>query len=257
VLRISFINGDRLAIETRQYENEDEIDFNGLKALPTGLRSYDEPLALAERNGGSDHRQIRPDDLVRVLLTWPRDRDAPVYTVTYGSTNPDQLRVCCVDARTGETVDAVVGQRISPPWPAPSDCPATRLAVRQVGRFQRYFVEGGLLAVGTAFNLTYQGDTLLQLVGGVGTPRLEAALSRDDPSARAGLMDAQPSATIVGESVALATLRLPKPGCWSVRISVGGAAVEYTVYAYPWGCRPHHAELPALPDVPPLPCVRP
>ena len=257
VLRISFMNGDRLAIETRQYENEDEIDFNGLKALPAGLRSYDEPLALAERNGGSDHRHVQPDDLVRVLLTWPSDRDAPVYAVAYGSTNPDQLRVCCVDARTGETVDAVVGQRITPPWPVPSDCPATRLAVRQVGPFQRYFVEGGVLSVGTAFNLTYQGDTFLQLVGGVGTPRLEAALNRDDASARAQFVGAQPSATIGAESVALATLRLPKPGCWSVRISVGTATLEYTLYAYPWGCHPHHEELPALPDVPPLPCAKP
>jgi len=106
-------------------------------------------------------------------------------------------------------------------------------------------------------NLIYQGDTFLQLVGGVGTPRLEAALNRDDVFARAQFVDAQPSVTAGAESVALATLRLPKPGCWSVRISVGTATLEYTLYAYPWGCHPHHEELPALPDVPPLPCAKP
>ena len=257
VLRISFMNGDRLAIETRQYENEDEIDFNGLKVLPAGLRSYDEALALAERNGGAAQRQRQPNDLVRVILTWPSDRDGPVYSVTYGSMNPDQLRVCCVDARTGETVDAVVGQRIAPPWPVPSDCSAAPPAVRQVGRVQRYFVQGAALSIGSPFNLTYQGDTFLQLVGGPGTPRLESALDRDDPSARAQLVNVQPTAPTGGELVSSAFLRLPKPGCWSVRISVGTAALSYMLYAYPWDCHPHHEQLASLPDVSPLPCVKP
>ena len=46
----------------RQYENEDGIDFTGLKVMSAGLRSYDAPLALAERNGGSDHRHVQPND---------------------------------------------------------------------------------------------------------------------------------------------------------------------------------------------------
>jgi peptide/nickel transport system permease protein len=256
VLRISFMNGDRLAVETRQYESEDEIDFSGLKVLPAGLTSYDEALAMAERDGGADHRKTQPNDLVRVILTWPSDRDGPVYAVTYGSRSRAQLRVCCVDAKTGETVDAVVGQRITPPWPVPSDCPAVRSVVRQVGPFQRYFVRGAVLSVSTPSNLVFQGDTFLQLVGGAGTPRLESAVNRDDESARAQFLNAQPTASVGGEAVSFATLRLTKPGCWSLRISVGTAALEYTLYAYPWDCRAQHEQLPPLPDITPLPCTK-
>jgi len=260
VLRISFLNGDRLAIETRKYESEDEIDFNGLKALPAGLMSYDEPLAAAEQSGGFDRRRLRPNDLVRVILSWPSDRDAPVYAVVYGATSPAQLdpfRVCCFDAQTGEMVDAVVGQRVPPPWSAPTDCMATRSALRQIGRFQWYFVQGASLSVGSPFNLTYQGDNFIQLLGGQGTPRLEAATNRDNTAARADLVNAQQTtAAIGGQAVSFATLRLAMPGCWSLRLSVGSAAIAYTLYAYPSDCRPHHEQFPPVPDVVPLPCVR-
>jgi peptide/nickel transport system permease protein len=256
VLRISFMNGDRLAIETRKYESEDEIDFTGLKALPAGLMSYDDPLAKAEEQGGFDRRHVRPADLVRVILTWPGDREAPVYSVIYGSTQLDPLRVCCFDARTGETVDAVVGQRTSPPWPVPSDCAAARSVIRQVGPFQWYFVQGALLSVGGPFNLNYQGDNFIQLIGGQGTPRLEAATNHDDTAARADVVNAKPTTTVGGQAVSLATLRLSKPGCWNLRISVGNAALEYTLYAYPSDCRPQHEQFPPIPDVTPLPCVR-
>ena len=36
VLRISFVDADRLKVEVRQYESEDEIDFTTVKAIPGG-----------------------------------------------------------------------------------------------------------------------------------------------------------------------------------------------------------------------------
>jgi hypothetical protein len=46
------------------------------------------------------------------------------------------------------------------------------------------------------------------------------------------------------------------PGCWKVRISVGGAVLEYTLYAYPWDCRPQHERFGPVPGVTPRPCVK-
>jgi hypothetical protein len=128
---------------------------------------------------------------------------------------------------------------------------------RQVGRFQGYFVQGAALSVGTPFNLNYQGDNFIQVVGGQGTPRLEAAANTNDTSARAEIVNAQPNASVAGQSVSFATLRLPVPGCWKVKISVGGAALDYTLYAYPWDCRPQHERFSPVPGVTPRPCTRP
>jgi hypothetical protein len=110
VLRISFMNADRLAVEVRKYESEDEIDFTTLKALPANLISYDAPLREAEQNGGFAYRQRLSSYLVRVILTWPSDREAPVYGVVYGPISGSQInafRVCCFDAKTGEAVDSL------------------------------------------------------------------------------------------------------------------------------------------------------
>ena len=64
-------------------------------------------------------------------------------------------------------------------------------------------------------------------------------------------MNAQPTSTAGVVAVSFATLRLPVPGCWKVTISVGGAALEYTLYAYPWQCRPQQAQYPPLPGITP------
>jgi peptide/nickel transport system permease protein len=261
LLRVSFMNADRLAVEVRKYESEDEIDFTALRAIPAGAISYDTPLQKAEQNGGIGYRQRQPSFVVRVILTWPRDRDGPVYTVIYaGNVSGRQLdpfRVCCFDATTGEAVDSMFAPRVSPPWPVPSDCASARSVFRQVDRFQGYFVEGGLLSVGSPFNLNYQGDNFVQLLGGQGMPHLDSATNLDDPSAHADVVSPQPTSTGGGpQAVSFGTLRLPVPGCWKVRISVGGAVLEYTLYAYPWDCRPQHERFGPVPGVTPRPCVK-
>ena len=259
VLRISFIKADRLAVEVRRYESEDEIDFTLLKALPANLLSYDGPLRQAEQNGGFVYRQRQPNYLVRVILTWPNDREAPVYEVTYNPLTGPQgnpLRVCCFDAKTGEAVDSLVAPRVAAPWPIPPDCTAARTVFRQLDRFQGYFVQGGTLSVGSPFNLNYQGDNFIQMIGGQGTPRLEAAANMENASARAELVNAQPNASVADQSLSFATLRLPVPGCWKVRITVGTAALDYTLYAYPWDCRPQHERFAPVPGVTPLPCTK-
>ena len=259
VLRISFIKADRLAVEVRRYESEDEIDFTLLKALPANLLSYDGPLRQAEQNGGFVYRQRQPNYLVRVILTWPNDREAPVCEVTYNPLTGPQgnpLRVCCFDAKTGEAVDSLVAPRVAAPWPIPPDCTAARTVFRQLDRFQGYFVQGGTLSVGSPFNLNYQGDNFIQMIGGQGTPRLEAAANMENASARAELVNAQPNASVAGQSLSFATLRLPVPGCWKVRITVGTAALDYTLYAYPWDCRPQHERFAPVPGVTPLPCTK-
>jgi ABC-type dipeptide/oligopeptide/nickel transport system permease subunit len=259
VLRISFMNADRLAVEVRKYESEDEIDFTTLKALPANLISYDAPLREAEQNGGFAYRQRLSSYLVRVILTWPSDREAPVYGVVYGPISGSQInafRVCCFDAKTGEAVDSLVVPRLEAPWPLPADCAAAGSVFRQTDRFQGYFVRGATLSVGTPSNLYYQGDNSIQLVGGQGTPRLEAAANKEDTSAPALVVNAQPVINVAGQALSYATLRLPTPGCWKVRISVGNAELEYTLYAYPWDCRPQHERFAAVPGVTPLPCTK-
>jgi len=260
LLRISFMNADRLAVEVRKYESEDEIDFTALKGIPAGAISYDTPLQKAEQNGGVSYRQRQPSFVVRVILTWPRDRDGPIYSVIYAASVSgrqfDPFSVCCFDAMTGELVDSLFAPRVAPPWPVPVDCTAARSTFRQVDRFQGYFVQGGTLSVGSAFNLSYQGDNFMEIIGGQGTPRLETATNVEDASARAEVVNAQPTSTAGGQALSFATLRLTEPGCWKVRISVGTAVIEYTLYAYPWDCRPQHERFSPVPGVTPRTCVK-
>jgi hypothetical protein len=259
VLRISFLNADRLAPEVRKYESEDEIDFTSLKALPAGLLSYDPALRKAEQNGGFSYRQTQPSYLVRVILTWPSDRDAPVYSVRYGSGRVPQTGsrvICCFDAKTGEVVDSLAANRAPPPWPVPPDCPAAPTVFRQVEQVQGYFVFGPTLAVGTPLSLNYQGDNFIQLLGGQGTARVEASSNAATPSARADMVNAFPTSTIGAQAMSFATLRLPVPGCWTVEISLGTADLKYTLYAYPWDCRPQHERFALIPGIAPLPCTR-
>jgi hypothetical protein len=258
LLRISFTNGDRLAVETRKYESEDEIDFTGLKALPAGLISYDTPLAKAEQTGGAGRRQFLRSYLVRVILTWPKDRETPIYAVRYDAANGIQqgMPVCCFDARTGATVNTLIAPRVEAPWPVPVECAAARTVFRQIDRLQGYFTDGPGLSIGAPVDLNYQGDNFLYVLGGQGTPRLEAAVNLEDPSVQAEVVNARPTAILSGQVISFGTLRLSAPGCWKVRISVGNAVGEYTLYAYPWDCRPQHEQFPPVPRVTPLPCTR-
>jgi peptide/nickel transport system permease protein len=259
VLRISFMDANRLAVEVRKYESEDEIDFTGLKALPEGLISYDAPLAKAEQTMGAGRRQVLRAYIVRVILTWPKDRDAPVYSVRYDGTSGNQqgIPVCCFDAKTGALADSLIAPRVDPPWPVPDDCAATRTVFRQIDRLQAYFTDGpGGLSVGTPSNLAYQGDNFLYILGGQGTPGLEAAVDAEDSAARAEVVNPRPTGTLGGQVVSFATLRLTAPGCWKVRVSVGAAALEWTQYAYPSDCRPQHEQFAPVPGMTPLPCTK-
>jgi peptide/nickel transport system permease protein len=102
VLRISYVNADRLAVEVGPYESQDELDFRTLRPLPPGLGSYAGPATTANAADGGRLRADLGAGLVRVILTWPSDRNAPTYTVTIGRTNLLTIRMfCCIDARTG------------------------------------------------------------------------------------------------------------------------------------------------------------
>ena len=261
VLRISFVDADRLKVEVRQYESEDEIDFTTVKAIPAGLISYETPLTKAEQSGGQNYIRSRPNYLVRVTLTWPSERDVPLYAVTYGSASGAQinpLRICCFDAETGATVDAGVAPHGDVMWPVPPDCEVSGNVYRQVERIYGYFVDGPALSIGTDQSPTYyQGDNFIRLVGGQGTARIESAANSEDPSARAEIVSSQPPSSSSVLAVSFASLRLPVPGCWKLTIAVGGAALAYTVYAYPWQCRPQLVQYPPIPGITPRPCTPP
>jgi hypothetical protein len=143
------------------------------------------------------------------------------------------------------------------PWPVPVDCAVSPAVFQRNDRVFGFFVEGDVLSVGTPQpGIYYQGDNFIQLVGGQGSARLVGATSTQDTSARADILNVQPTSTTDPMALSFATLRLPVPGCWTVRVSVGGAALEYTLYAYPWQCRRQHEQYPALPGIERLPCVR-
>ena len=261
LLRISFVEADRLAVEVRKYESEDQIDFTALKAIPAGLASYGAPRARAEQRGGFDRRRVLRAYVARVIVTWPSDRNAPVYSVTYalpGGAQVVSLRVCCFDAKTGEDADAINAPRAVAPWPVPTGCPATPSVVRQIDPLPPSFVvDGPALSVGNMTNLSYQGDNFVQVFRGQGTARLEGATNMENPAARAEIVDAHPMGNLGGQTLSFATLRLSEPGCWRVRIAAGNVSFEYTLYAYPWDCRPERERFPALPGVTPRPCTRP
>ncbi|MDQ2951301.1 MAG: ABC transporter permease [Chloroflexota bacterium] len=250
VLRISYLNGDALSVEVRKFETEDEIDFTAVKPLPAGLGSYDVPLARAEANGGSSFRQVMANNLVRAIVTWPNDRDAPIYSVTYGTNNRGQLtlrRICCFDAKTGVAIDSVTTPRIDPPWPVPSDCPISRIVVQQPDRVPAYFAQGGQgLAVGSFFNLYFSGDNSIQTSGGVGVAVIESAVNLTSGEGSAKLVNAQQTA---GNGIAFAQLRFTTFGCWKLRAVVGAATQDLVVYVYPAACRPPQLQQALPPEV--------
>jgi ABC-type dipeptide/oligopeptide/nickel transport system permease subunit len=104
VLRITYLNADRFATDVHPYETEDGIDFSLLQPLPARLASYEGPATTANEAGGGRLRADLGIGLVRAILTWPKDREGPVYTVTLGRPNLLTMRVfCCFDAKTGAT----------------------------------------------------------------------------------------------------------------------------------------------------------
>ncbi|MDQ2951440.1 MAG: hypothetical protein M3R54_04185, partial [Chloroflexota bacterium] len=258
VLRISYLGGDALSVEVRNYETEDEIDFAAVKPLPAGLGSFDVPLARAEANGGSQFRQFNANYLVRAIVTWPSDRDAPIYSVTYGTNNRGQLtlrRICCFDAKTGTAIDSVTVPRLEPPWAVPADCPVSRIVAQQPDRVPAYFAQGGQgLALGSFFNLYFSGDNPIQTNGGIGTPQLASAVNLTTGQGAAQILFAEPTA---GNGIAFAHLRFTTSGCWKLRAVVGSASQELVVYVYPEGCRPPQLRQAPDPDVQSENCVKP
>jgi ABC-type dipeptide/oligopeptide/nickel transport system permease subunit len=271
VLRVEFKDGDKLSQDTRMYETEDEIDFTQLKPLPAGLLSWDGPIAQAESRQGRSFRQTNPNYLIRGILTWPAERESPVYEVVYGTNNRGQLalrRVCCYDGKTGDLVDSVVRPRVPAPYPVPSSCrPNAVVTQDQPGapEVRAFYVMGRAgLSVGTIDSLYYQGDNFLLMLAnssGAAIPRLESAARADAATtAAAKLNDVFVGGYTPGgaQTVVFATLALPDPGCWTVTISAGTNVLEYTLYAYPWGCRSEEERAMGAPaGVTPVPCPKP
>ena len=265
VLRVTFTDGDRLSIDVRPYETEDEIDFTTLNAVPAGSISWDAPISLAERQLGSAYRQTNPNWLVRAILTWPKDRDGPVYEIVYGTNSRGQLAIrhaCCYDAKTGDAVDSVVAQRTPPPWPVPSDCAATRQVVQQVtGLPAGYYMNGPTgMSVGLTENLAFQGDNFVFILTAPGAAGATLVLDRASNSttkgATASLEGPQSLGTVPGGQFgSFARLRLSEPGCWSMKIVAGPASLEFTLYVYPWDCRHSNLQVPA--GITPRSCVKP
>ncbi len=245
VLRIAFPNGERLAIEVKQYETEDEIDFVSLKPLPPGLIPWDGPVSQSEQTVGFNFRKANPNYLIRAIVTWPTDRQSAAYEVTYGTNNRGQLalrRACCWDALSGAHVEAATAPRANLPWPIPADCRVSPTETPAGQGLQPLFVDGpNGLALATYQNLYYQGDNYLVLLAepaGVRLPTLGYA-RHADASAVASVMDGEMRGTSPGgRTQVFATLRLSRSGCWNIRIEAGTNFLEYTIYVYPWQCRP-------------------
>ena len=103
VLRITYLKADRFAADVREFESEDELNFAALRPLPSGLSSYAEPTTTANDAGGGRLRADLGAGIVRAVLTWPKDRDAPTYAITIGRERLLTVRVfCCFDAKSGE-----------------------------------------------------------------------------------------------------------------------------------------------------------
>jgi peptide/nickel transport system permease protein len=251
VLRIAFPNGERLAIEVKQYETEDEIDFVPLKPLPAGLVSWDAPIAQSEQGVGSNFRRANPNYLIRGIVTWPTGRQSATYEVTYGTNNRGQLalrRACCWDALSGAHVEAVSAPRVVLPWPIPPECPVSPTETPVGQGSQPLFVDGtNGLALATYQNLYYQGDNYLVLLAepaGVRLPTLGHARHATDATAVASVMDGEMRGTSPsGRTQLFATLRLSRSGCWNMRIEAGTNFLEYTIYVYPWQCRPSRDQI--------------
>jgi ABC-type dipeptide/oligopeptide/nickel transport system permease subunit len=265
VLRIAYPDGDRLAAEVGLYESEDELDFTVLNPVPAGSIAWDDPIAKAEETLGSGYRYANPNWLVRGILTWPKDREGPVYEVIYGTNSRGQhaiRRACCFDAKSGESLDAIAMHRVTPPWPVPADCAVTRQVVQEVTGFPpAYFTFGQTMSVGTQQNLWFQGDNFMLILSspsasGV-TPRIERASNMTEPDAHATLQN--PLALGPGpggQTQAFGSLRLSAPGCWTVRMNAGPASLEWTLYAYPYECHAPAAQFPPPPTVTARPCVK-
>lgn len=236
VLRITFRDAARDAIEVRPYETEDEIDFRALHPITTAVGSWDLPLQQAERQLGAHFRSQTPNYLVRAILTWPEHRAAAEYEVTYGTVNRGQLtlrRVCCFNATTGAQIDDGAAARPEEAFPIPADCPATPLVAQRYRNIVGHFVAGAPFILGISGRLWYAGDNHLQYQGGTGALRLVSAATTD-PDAKAAIVHNAPAASEMG----FAILRLPRAGCWRLTFATSETAkIDLVVYAYPWDCR--------------------
>lgn len=260
ILRITFQNADPLGIEVRAYETEDEIDFTSLRRLPAGLPSWDTPLARADTTTGLSFRQTNPNYVLRAILTWPDDREAPIYLVTYGTASGQLTlkKVCCFDAATGETVDAVAVPHLQPPYAVPA-CPVTTTQVQMrdpAGQRAGYFIVGNGLAIGALYNLYFEGDNPLQIstTAAAGLPRVSSATNLTTGTGTASIVSAG-SITPGNANLGSGALRVTGAGCWRVTIAVGEAAIEYVFYAYPWACRPTQLRGTPPPDIQVTPCA--
>lgn len=103
VLRVSYVNADRFASDVGPFQSEDELAFPTLQPLPAGLSSYETPASAANAQDGGRLRADLGAGVVRVILTWPTDRAAPIYSVTIGQPRLLTIRrFCCFDAKTGQ-----------------------------------------------------------------------------------------------------------------------------------------------------------
>jgi hypothetical protein len=129
---------------------------------------------------------------------------------------------------------------------------------------QASFVMGGNgLSVGAIEGRYYQGDNYLILAAraaGARLARLERSVLRGAvPAEAAQAKDVDIAGyTQTGDTLMFATLTLPEPGCWTIDLSAGTNTLEYTLYAYPWECRPPEDRAFAPPPgITPAPCTRP
>jgi peptide/nickel transport system permease protein len=253
VLRISFQNGDRLAIEARPFETEDAIEFVDLRPIRTDVIEYEPVLRDADRGRGSAWRLNAPTYMVRVILTWPREEDAPMYAVTYGTLNVGQgstIAVCCYDARTGEhRLDLA---RIPQPFAVPRDCATTRLVPSERDGVSAYWAAPQGLSFGTFLNVLYQGDNAV-LVGRASEAPKVTVLSA--PAAHAAGAESFHLEGAFG-AVSHGTLTLDASGCWTLRVVAGDEQQDAVIYVYPFDCRPPGFQIGAAPPSR-APCVSP
>jgi peptide/nickel transport system permease protein len=255
VLRISFQDGDRLAIDVREYESEDEIDFSAVQPIAVDVADYANVLSSAEDAGGAQWRLAAPTYLVRVILTWPRDHAAPIYSVSYGTETAGQpaLGVCCFDAATS---DFLAPAAVPAPFPVPPNCPVTTFApapffdTRGLGlspvgaNGSAWYRVGGSSPLapllGTFSPRFHEGDNEIMLQNALGPPQLVSAASRPAGAALATIGSIR-----TGGSLAFsATLHLGAPGCWDLRLVAGAGRLDLVLYAYPAGCQPLDAVPP-------------
>jgi peptide/nickel transport system permease protein len=265
ILRVSFLDGDRLKQEVRPNESEDELDFTTLRPLPDIAPDYGRVLAKADGSGGAAWRLRAPTYFVRAILSWSNVArsltpgraasgeqsgpfEVPTVSVTYGTLAQSvTLAFCCYDPESAKFI--VTRERIPQPFAVPAECRdlVTRFEPDERAGLVGYFVESPGLVIGTPLNLFFEGGNFLHVERAPTTPMLASAVNTTHPGAQARLAFAQ----AMGSGAYAATLDFNAPGCWHVRIAAETAAIDLVIYAYPEGCRPHDPRIPTRPCEPP------